>query len=156
MRRWLKKIALTLLICFVLLQFYQPARNKSNGQDFSKDFVTTYNAPDSIKKILHTSCYDCHSNNTNYLWYDYIQPARMLVESHIKRGKRELNFNEWTDYSTRKQGSKLKGIIKQVQEGEMPLKSYTMLHTSAKLNAAEREQLINWLNALVNGDNKPN
>jgi hypothetical protein len=80
----------------------------------------------------------------------------MLVESHIKRGKRELNFNEWADYSTRKQGSKLKGIIKQVQEGEMPLKSYTMLHTSAKLNAAEREQLINWLNTLVNRDNKSN
>jgi hypothetical protein len=50
----------------------------------------------------------------------------------------------------------LKGIIKQVQEGEMPLKSYTMLHTSAKLNAAEREQLINWLNTLVNRDNKSN
>ena len=94
MRRVFKKTGLFLLICFVLLQFYQPARNKSSGQDLSKDFVTVNNAPDSIQQILHTSCYDCHSNNTNYLWYDYIQPGRMLVESHISKGKKELNFNE--------------------------------------------------------------
>ncbi len=148
MKRWLKKIGLTLLICFVLLQFYQPARNKSNGQDLGKDFMTTYNPPDNIKNILHTSCYDCHSNNTNYMWYDYIQPARMLVESHIGKGKKELNFSEWADYSTRKQGTKLDRILKQVQKGKMPLKSYTMLHTSAKLNMEEKQQLIDWLNKI--------
>ncbi len=153
MRRWLKKIGLILLICFALLQFYQPARNKSDGQDLSKDFVTVYNAPDSIRNILHTSCYDCHSNNTNYLWYDYIQPARMLVESHIRRGKKELNFNEWADYSFRKQGTKLDRIIKQVQQGKMPLKSYTMLHTSARLDSNERKLLVNWLNGLSSKDN---
>ncbi len=148
MKRRFKKIGIALLASFILLQFYQPARNKSNGQDLSKDFVTVYNVPDSIKNILHTSCYDCHSNNTNYLWYDYIQPGRMLVESHIRKGKKELNFSEWADYTKRKQESKLERITKQVQKGEMPLKSYTMLHTSAKLNEAEKRQLIYWLSLI--------
>lgn len=148
MKRRLKKISLALLIGLGLLQFYQPARNKSNGQDLSKDFTTVYNAPDSIKQILHTSCYDCHSNNTNYLWYDYIQPARMLVESHIRSGKKELNFSEWADYTERKQQSKLERITKQVQQDKMPLKSYTMLHTLAKLNTDKKQQLINWLNKI--------
>lgn len=152
MKRGIKKVSIALMVCFILLQFYQPARNKSNGQDLNKDFVTVYNASGSIKKILHTSCYDCHSNNTNYLWYDYIQPARMLVESHIKRGKKELNFNEWSEYSTRKQSSKLERIIKQVQQGKMPLKSYTLFHTSAKLNPEEKQQLINWLNRIYSNE----
>jgi len=151
MKPWFKKIGTILLVCFILLQFYQPARNKSIGQDLSKDFVSVYNAPDSIKNILHTSCYDCHSNNTNYLWYDYIQPGRMLVESHIRKAKKELNFSEWADYTKRKQQSKLERIKKQVQQGKMPLKSYTMLHTLAKLNMKEKQQLMNWLNK-INSD----
>lgn len=153
MRRRVRKIGLILLVCFVLLQFYQPARNKNSVQDLSKDFITLYNVPDSIKNILHTSCYDCHSNNTNYLWYDYIQPGRMLVESHIRKGKKELNFNEWGDYSNRKQQSKLESIGKQVQQGEMPLKSYTMLQTSAKLGASEKMLLLSWLKGLTTKDN---
>ncbi len=151
MKKWFKKIGLALLIGLVLLQFYQPSLNKNTGQDLSKDFITVNNAPDSIKKMLQTSCYDCHSNNTNYLWYDYIQPARMFVESHISNGKKELNFSQWADYSNRKQNTKIERIIKEVKQGDMPLKSYTILHTSAKLSTDEKEQLINWLNNIKPG-----
>ena len=61
---------------------------------------------------LQTTCYDCHSNNTNYRLYSYIQPARFFMEEHIKDGKKDLNFNEFVRYSKRKQENKLEAIVK--------------------------------------------
>lgn len=152
MKSWFKKTGLLLLVVFLLLQLYQPARNINNKQDLNKDFVSYYKAPENIKQMLVTACYDCHSNNTNYRWYDLIQPARILVENHIREAKAEINFSEWTDYSSRKQNSKLEMIIENIENGEMPLKSYTMIHQSAKLNDEQKQTLINWLNEV--GSNK--
>lgn len=77
------------------MQLYQPARNISFEQDITGNFTKVYKVPKNVETILRTSCYDCHSNKTNYPWYSYIQPARFFMESHIKEGKENLNFNEW-------------------------------------------------------------
>ncbi len=156
MKKGLKKIFIISFICFVLIQFYQPAQNTDNGQVSSTYFSIVDSVPLNIQNILQNSCYDCHSNNTNYRWYDYIQPARALVESHIKNAKKDLNFSEWGNYSSRKQQTKLDRIIKQIKQNEMPLKSYTIMHTSAKLSNADKQQLLNWLNAELNKQEKIN
>jgi hypothetical protein len=130
----------------ILLQFYQPARNIDNGQTSTIiHFTKIYNAPQSVQSILQNSCYDCHSNNTNYRWYDYIQPARTLVESHIKNAKNELNFSEWGNYSNRKQQTKIDRIIKQIKTKQMPLMSYILLHQNAILNETDKKTLIDFL-----------
>ncbi len=149
MRKRFKKIIFFLFGCLVAIQFYQPARNISNEQALAADINTFYNIPPNIQTILRTSCYDCHSNNTSYPWYSYIQPTRMLMESHIKNGKENLNFNEWATYSKRKQENKLDRIIKQIQENEMPLPSYLLMHKNAKLNNQQKQTIINWINSLT-------
>ncbi len=141
-----KKVFFIVLVCLLLVQFYQPARNVDNGQVLVVHFQKVYTVPNNIATILQNSCYDCHSNNTNYRWYDYIQPARTMVEHHISNAKKELNFSEWGNYSSRKQQNKLDRIIKQIKANEMPLPSYTFIHSSAKLSNTDKEQLINWLN----------
>jgi hypothetical protein len=45
-----------------------------------------------------------------------------------KSGKKELNFNEFGTYSKRRQKSKLKSIINQVKEDEMPLLTSPLGH----------------------------
>ncbi len=90
--------------------------------------------PATINYQLQVSCYDCHSNNTDYPWYSKIQPAAWYLEDHIKEGKDELNFNEWDTYSSRRKNSKLRSIIKQIESGEMPLESYTLIHGGARLD----------------------
>lgn len=153
MRKAFKRILIVGCIIFLAIQFYQPARNTDNGQVLLTHITKIYNVPDSINSILKTSCYDCHSNNSNYLWYDNIQPARMLVENHIKNGKKNLNFSEWGNYSSRKQQSKLERIIKQIKANEMPLSSYTILHKNAILSAKQKEMMIKWIeNILQNND----
>ena len=142
-----KIIALVLLVTFMGIQFAPTSRNQSDVVP-DTDFMLINDVPKDINAKLQVSCYDCHSNNTNYPWYSKIQPGAWFMESHIKKGKEELNFNEWADYSDRRKKSKLKSIISQVRDDEMPLNSYTLIHKDAKFNVNEKQKLMDWLSSL--------
>ncbi|MEO5561819.1 MAG: heme-binding domain-containing protein [Chitinophagaceae bacterium] len=139
-----KKIVPGLLIVLLLIQFIQPVRNV-NGQVLSTDFTKVINAPENVQAVLRTSCYDCHSNNTNYPWYSRAQPFGWLLAKHIRNGKAELNFSEFGSYSLRRQASKLKGIENSIKDRTMPLRSYTLLHKNAKLSQRDKVMIIDWL-----------
>ena len=68
-----------------------------------------------------------------------------MMDTHVKNGKKDLNFNEFNTYSKRRQKSKLKSIISQLENDEMPLKSYTLLHKAAKLSVSEKTLVIDWV-----------
>ena len=138
-----KKILLGALAMFILIQFIQPARNKSK-EILSTDVTKTTNVPENVQGILKTACYDCHSNNTNYPWYSKVQPFGWLLARHIKHGKTELNFSEFGSYSQRRQISKLNGIANSLKDGTMPLSSYTMIHKDARLSEEDENLLIEW------------
>jgi hypothetical protein len=142
-----KKIFVLGLIIFLLIQFYQPARNVSSEKDMPEDFTNVYAVPKNVATILRTSCYDCHSNNTEYPWYSYIQPVRMFMDNHIKEGKENLNFSEFGNYSERKQANKLEEIVKQIKADEMPLASYTLIHRNAVLSTTQKIEVIDWIYA---------
>lgn len=144
----IKRITVISLVLFLVVQLYQPARNLAYEQDLTANFTKVYTVPENVKTILRTSCYDCHSNNTNYPWYSYIQPVRMIMDSHIKKGKKNLNFNEWGNYSSRKKRNKLDRIVKQIKSDEMPLASYTLIHKNAILTPTQKEEVMNWINSL--------
>ncbi len=104
--------------------------------------------PATIKNRLQVSCYDCHSNNTNYPWYSKIQPAAWYLDDHIQEGKDELNFNEWATYSDRRKNSKLRSIISQIEEDKMPLDSYILIHRDAILSDEDKRMIIDYMTAL--------
>ncbi|GGD67639.1 hypothetical protein GCM10011412_01500 [Maribacter cobaltidurans] len=112
------------------------------------DFMLVNDVPETIQKKLQVSCYDCHSNNTQYPWYNKVQPVTWFLEGHIKEGKAELNFNEWDSLSNRRKKSKLRSIIKQIESGEMPLDSYTLIHKDAKFSKEETNEIINFITQL--------
>ena len=145
MKTVIKRIIISGCVILLLLQFYQPVRNLDYGRVLPIHFNKTYNVPSNVNNILKTSCYDCHSNNTKYPWYSYIQPTRMFMDSHITEGKENLNFSEFGNYSKRKQGNKLDRIIKQIKSDEMPLSSYTLIHRNAKLTKENKAVLIHWM-----------
>jgi hypothetical protein len=68
------------------------------------------------------------------------------MESHIAAGKENLNFNEFGNYSSRKQKSKLDRIAKQIKSNEMPLNSYTLIHKKAILTASQKKEVLDWIN----------
>ena len=130
------------------MQLYQPARNESFEQDITANFTKVYNVPKNVEAIVRTSCYDCHSNNTNYPWYSNVQPVGFFMEHHIKEAKEDLNFSEWGNYSKRKQENKLDRIVKQIKSDEMPLASYTLIHKNARLTTVQKEEIMDWLSKI--------
>ena len=64
--------------------------------------------PGNVQPILARACYDCHSDNTAYPWYNRIQPVAWWLANHVKEGKGELNFSQFGTYSGKKQKHKLK------------------------------------------------
>ncbi|QIE59343.1 heme-binding domain-containing protein [Rasiella rasia] len=143
----LKIIASIALIAFVVIQFLPMDYNQSETVP-QTDFMLVNIVPATVEKSLQVSCYDCHSNNTKYPWYNKVQPVAWFLEDHIKEGKAELNFNEWDTYSDRRQNSKLRSIIKQIENGEMPLDSYTLIHRDAIFSEKEKEAVLNYMKTL--------
>ena len=134
-------------MALIVIQFFPITLNESDTVPQS-DFMVENQVPATIKNRLQVSCYDCHSNNTDYPWYSKIQPAAWYLEDHIQDGKDELNFNEWAEYSDRRKNSKLRSIISQIEEDKMPLDSYTLIHKDAILSDEDKRVIINYMTAL--------
>ncbi len=148
MKKFLKIFFLILLISFVILQFFRSKKNISEAA-IVNDITKTYAIPTIVMASLQTSCYDCHSNNTKYPWYNNIQPVAWWLADHIEEGKKEINFNEFAAYSPRRQYKKFKEINDQLEEDEMPLKSYTIIHSYAKLSKEQKVEIYKWTNAMM-------
>lgn len=145
-KRVLRALLLLLLLVFMVIQFFHPLPN-SDG-DESGNIATVFPVTDSLQAILKTSCYDCHSNHTNYPWYSKIQPVDWWLDHHVQEGKAELNFSIFASYSPRRQYRKFEEIKEMVDMDEMPLYSYTLPHPEASLNEVQKKLLINWSAAM--------
>jgi len=144
-----KTSLIILLAAVVIIQFIHPAKN-INPVVSQKDIAVLHPMPDSVHQILQKACFDCHSNNTRYPWYNNIQPVAWWLNDHITEGKKELNFSEFGSRTLVKQAKKLKKVAKEVQEGGMPLDSYTWIHKDAILTDREKNILIDWATGLSN------
>jgi len=142
-----KKVITALLILFTFAQFFNPQKNEYTDTPES-DFILTEKPTQHLADILKESCYDCHSNNTRYPWHDRITPVNFWVNRHIKHGKEELNFSLWNQYSTKRKVHKLEECIEMINEQEMPLESYILTHSEAKLSDLEIKTLTDWITFL--------
>ena len=143
----LRRTLQVLIVVFIIIQFFRPAKNRSEGIS-TNDITKLYAVPADVLSILKASCYNCHSNNTVYPWYYYIQPVAWWLNSHIQDGKKGLNFSEFASYRIGKQYRRLDDINKQIKEDEMPLDSYLWIHTNAKLSDRQKLSIKNWADAL--------
>lgn len=90
---------------------------------------------------------DCHSNQTRYLWYHKISPVSWMIYDHIRDGKKELNFSTWGAQDAYDKFGAFEDISKEVERKTMPLKSYTFMHSKARLTDMERKVLVDWAKA---------
>ena len=139
----LKKILLLLLIVFVIAQFFGPEKNEGDLTSI-EPFLTETNTPEDVKLILKESCFDCHSSNTRYPWYNSITPVNYWMAEHIANGKKHFNVSDWKDASLKKRDHKIEELIEMVEKKDMPLPSYTWSHSEAKLTDAQISSMVNW------------
>ena len=139
----MKNIIKILIIIFLILQAFQI--DKVN-QPVNKgmDFLEIKKTPEHIAQNIRTSCYDCHSNETQYPWYSYIQPLGWFLQDHIKNGRKKLNFSTFATYEPKRQAHKLYESWEYVDQGKMPLESYLLIHTDAKLTPEHRKEMAQY------------
>lgn len=146
----IRKILLFLLAVLVVLQIFRPKLDNHTEGASANNINNFATVPSDVDQALKTSCYDCHSNNTQYPWYASVQPIGWWLRDHIREGKKELNFDDFGSYALRRQFHKLEEIGDEVEHDEMPLSSYTLIHTNAKLSAEQKRSLVNWTEQVRN------
>lgn len=113
------------------------------------DIIASGMVPDEVSVLLKKSCYNCHSNETEYPWYSHVAPSSWLVARDIRAAREELNFSMWQDFDMMDKLGKLDDISIEVGEGRMPLGIYTLVHPSAKLDDAQRQLIVAWAEATM-------
>ncbi|KAA3614139.1 MAG: heme-binding protein [Calditrichaeota bacterium] len=135
----MKKALIALIIVLIIIQFIPLNRDNPASNPTSEIKLKP-----EVKPIIEKACYDCHSNNTNWPWYSFVAPVSFFVVNHVQEGRDELNFSIWQEYSQKRKSRKLKELVEEVEEGEMPLPPYIITHSEADLTEEEIGTLIKW------------
>lgn len=137
-------LLLIVIIAIIVIQFFPTMDNRENEVP-TTDLIKAHDVPSHVATLVHNACYDCHSNNTDYPWYNKVQPFAWYLEGHIQKGKHSLNFNEFITYSEKKQKKKLENAHRALKENKMPLNSYKLFHSEGRLSKSERKQITDWI-----------
>ncbi|RPI18631.1 MAG: cytochrome C [Ignavibacteriae bacterium] len=150
MKKIIKISLIVIIALFLLIQLYRPERFTT--AEVTPDHITKkLNVPANVESILRRSCFDCHSNHTNWPWYSNVAPASWLLADDVETGRKEMNFSEWGKMPESKREIKLESICEEIEEGEMPLPKYLILHPDAKLSDADKKILCDWAESQLEG-----
>lgn len=104
-------------------------------------------APPAVLAVLKRSCYDCHSNETRWPWYAHVAPVSWMIARDVHEGREHVNFSEWSNVAEATRSHLRRQIWREVEEGNMPLDHYVVLHPEAHLSQGDREVLQQWSQA---------
>ena len=134
---------LVVIVGLIIIQFFQPERNLG-GDNPDSDPLAGFSIPDSIAVLIKNSCFDCHSNHTNYPWYNRISPFSWYLDKHITEGKAALNFTDFENMGKSRKIGALGDICEELESGSMPLKSYLFIHRKARIGSSDVEAICSW------------
>ena len=141
-RRALKVVLIAVVALLLVIQVFRPARTNP-PVDPARTMQARTHLPPQVGAILDRACLDCHSNQTRWPWYSQVAPVSWFVASHVKEGRRHLNFSQWSE-KRKIQDHDLFEICEQVKKGEMPISSYTWVHHGSVLAPGEAETICAW------------
>jgi hypothetical protein len=147
----MKKFLLYFFGFILLMQLIRPTKNKSDVE-YSTRIGATHPIPKNVENILKRACNDCHTNNTNYLWYHDVAPISWIVALDVYSGKTHLNFDEWDDYNIYQKTTLYGNFNKSITSGKMPTGIYAAYHPEAILSLEERKALTDWFTSIVDNE----
>jgi cytochrome c551/c552 len=145
-RKFLKWGAVILIVLFVLIQLKRPAKTNPPVDEQQTIFARTQMTP-AVSTILNRSCADCHSNKTVWPWYSNVAPVSWFVIGHVDHARQAMNLSEWGKMEKDRQDRKLRQMCDEVEDGAMPLSSYTPMHPGSKLSSTDVKTLCEWTSA---------
>ena len=141
MKKWLKRLGIAIIIVLVGIQLIPVNRtNAAVTREVKWDASVTHD-------LAQRACFDCHSNETTWPWYGYVAPISWRLADHINEGREVLNFSTWDQPNT-----DLDEVVESIDENEMPLSDFLLMHPEAKLTAAEKATLVAGFRATYSQD----
>ncbi len=124
-----------LIVFFGLIQLLPYGKDHQNPPVYQE---IQWSSP-QVRSLAVRACYDCHSNEVTWPWYSNIAPISWIIQNDIDTAREVVNFS---DFVTIQKTGEMREVV---LEGEMPPLSYVLLHPSAMLSDAERQQLADGL-----------
>ena len=141
MKRIIIIVLSVLLGAFVLIQLIPYGHQHTNPPVVQEP---QWDSPQT-RELAQRACFDCHSNEVVWPWYSNIAPVSWLVQRDVDEGRRYLNFSDWGRVREANE------IPEAIQRGYMPPAKFLIMHPDAKLDQAEKDALVNGLQATIRG-----
>jgi hypothetical protein len=143
----MKIMALTIVVLIALIAFGGSLASKQAGIATSDEHDYRNTDPfhgSEADPILVRACGNCHSYQTSLPWYGHVAPVSWWIKSHVREGREELNFSEWTRYSALERHNELESICGVISNGRMPPASYRVLDPESRLKAQDKKVICAW------------
>ena len=135
-----------LVALFVLIQFVPYGHSHANPP-VSRS--VRWDSPQTAK-LFAGACQDCHSNLSDWRWYDKIAPGSWLVQNDIQGGRNHLNVSNWNQPQP-----SVDEVVRVIRSGAMPPLQYKLAHAGGRLTTAERDALARGFAATYKKDPPP-
>jgi len=133
----MKKIISIVIVLLIAIQFVPYGKDHSNPAVVAEP---KWDAP-KTRELFMKACVDCHSHETKWPAYSNVAPISWIVYHHVMDGREHFNVSNW-GHQKKNKGDE---AAEELEEGEMPLKSYLIAHPEAKLTDDEKKILIQGL-----------
>jgi hypothetical protein len=108
--------------------------------------VAQWNSPETAD-LADRACANCHGNNTRWPWYAAMAPSSWLLSYHVVEARKIFNLSELNNLAPDRRSTLAQRMVRAINRGTMPPSDYLMLHPEARLTEAEKESLIQGLEA---------
>ena len=102
-------------------------------------------APPEVLAILRESCFDCHSNETQWPFYARIAPGSWLMARDVRKGRSHMNMSEWGETDEEERTIDRENSWEEIEKGEMPPWFYIPMNPARRLTDEEKATLKAWM-----------
>src|SRR3954465_3308960 len=130
------------VVLFALIQFVPYGRSHANRATRPVKWDTPKTA-----QLFRGACQDCHSNLTDWRWYDKVAPGSWLLQHRIAGGRATLNASSWNQHQ-----ADVSEVVEKIKSGEMPPLQYKLIHPAGRLSSSQRNALARGMEATYKKD----
>jgi len=149
-------LAITLAFCFVFIAqisysskpTQEVVETEVDSVQIEQDslYALINSSFEQVKPILKNSCYDCHSATICEPWYFNLPGINSFITSHIEEGREHLDFTDGFPFKSKEPILEILHELKEeVEEGEMPLFSYRIMHWGKLIEGEQQDSLFMWI-----------
>lgn len=134
--------AAIVLLCAVCIRIPSNPKTPPSRSLFSQVAV-----PSPVTSALKSACADCHSNETEWPWYAHAPVVSLLIVHDVETARGHLNLSDWKSVQEKgpeESAAAFSGICENLLSGAMPKRSYTWIHSGARLSKAQISQVCAW------------